>query len=287
MDEIKDWKYYNHAMIPTVAPHEEVDLEPVASGNIWKNKKKTFLAAWTSDWNCGYETNWWYVIREGPFDFSELSTSSKRNIRKALRNCRVEKINPTQYVENLWRVYNETIQRYENFAIKITKDKFIRQLENRKPEEEYWAGFDSNSGIMIGYAIFIVHTDWVMFHKSRYSTPYLKLRVSDAINARILEYYLNEKQKKYVSDGMRSILHKTNFQQYLIDHFGYKKIYCNLHVRYRKWVKILVDIAYPMRHLLQRIDWITRIHQLNGLLTMEEIVRTGELYATKTKNGCL
>lgn len=34
--DIKGWKYYNHAAMPTTAPHENVDLTPVVSGNIWK-----------------------------------------------------------------------------------------------------------------------------------------------------------------------------------------------------------------------------------------------------------
>lgn len=276
MSEINGWRYYNHAMVPTIAPHEEINLESVTSGMLWKDKSNPLFVIWTSDWNCVNETNWWYVIRESPFNFSELSTSSRRNIRKALRNCRVEIIDPTQYGESLWRVYNETIRRYENFNFRITKIDFLNQLTNRIPEEEYWAGFDNTTGRMIGYAIFVVHSDWVMFHKSRYSTPYLKLRVSDAINASALEYYLNKKGKRYVSDGMRSIQHKTNFQQYLMDHFGYKKVYCELHVRYKEWVKVLVRIVYPIRNFLRKLDWITYIHQLNGLLFIEEIVRNGE-----------
>lgn len=34
--EIDGWKYYNHAAIPTTAPHEEPDLLPVKNGQVWK-----------------------------------------------------------------------------------------------------------------------------------------------------------------------------------------------------------------------------------------------------------
>ena len=60
---IKGWKYYNHAMIPATAPHKEVDTTPVKDGSIFEIKEKPILARWTSDWDCGYETNWWYVIK--------------------------------------------------------------------------------------------------------------------------------------------------------------------------------------------------------------------------------
>lgn len=34
--DIKGWKYYNHAAIPTMAPHEEPDLQPLRDKSIWK-----------------------------------------------------------------------------------------------------------------------------------------------------------------------------------------------------------------------------------------------------------
>lgn len=33
---MEGWKYYNHAMIPAVPPHEVPDMRPIESGNIWK-----------------------------------------------------------------------------------------------------------------------------------------------------------------------------------------------------------------------------------------------------------
>lgn len=276
MYNIKGWQYYNHAMIPSNAPHEDVDLSSIISGEIFKyreGKEKPLFATWESEWDCGSETDWWYVIREGAFSLDTLSPSSRRNIRKALRNCRVERINPSQYVEDLWRVYNEAIQRYENYVIKKTKEDFIDHFRRKDVEEECWAGFDNETGLMIGYAIFIVHDDWVKFDKSRYAAHYLKLRVSDAINASALEYYLNIEKKKYVSDGTRSILHKTNFQNYLMEHFGYRKAYCKLHIRYRYSMRILVNFLYPFREYLRMFDTNTEIHRINGVLFMEEIVR--------------
>ena len=33
---IDGWRYYNHAAIPTCAPHEEPELTPIKNGSIWK-----------------------------------------------------------------------------------------------------------------------------------------------------------------------------------------------------------------------------------------------------------
>lgn len=34
--QIDGWKYYNHAAIPTTAPHEIPDISPITDGSIWK-----------------------------------------------------------------------------------------------------------------------------------------------------------------------------------------------------------------------------------------------------------
>lgn len=34
--ELKGWTYYNHALVPTCAPHEEPDLEKLSdAGDVW------------------------------------------------------------------------------------------------------------------------------------------------------------------------------------------------------------------------------------------------------------
>lgn len=273
---IDGWQYYNHAMIPASAPHESVDLSAVLNGNIWNyrnGKRRPLLVRWTTDWDCDHDTGWWFVVREGPFDLKDLSSSSRRNIRKSLRNCRVEKIEPAEHTEDLWRVFNEAAERYQNYRITVTKQEFVNRIIDSETEQEYWGGFDNQTGRMIGYAIFQPHQDWVEFLVSKYSTRYLKLRVSDAINAKALDYYLNQMKKRYISDGARSILHKTDFQKYLKDHFGYRRAFCRLHVMYRKPVKLLIDLLYPLRAVLRRFDGIGTIHPMNSLLFMEEIIR--------------
>ena len=68
------WKYYNHAAIPVTAPHEEVNLLPIKDGSIWKLRGRPLLARWTTDWDCGHKTNWWYIIKDEPLDIASLKS---------------------------------------------------------------------------------------------------------------------------------------------------------------------------------------------------------------------
>lgn len=41
---IEEWKYYNHAVIPSVAPHREPDLACIKDKSIWKVGGYTVLS---------------------------------------------------------------------------------------------------------------------------------------------------------------------------------------------------------------------------------------------------
>ena len=117
------------------------------------------------------------------------------------------------------------------------------------------------------------HEDYVETCVAKYHPDYLKARVSDAIHFTVLEYYLNGKGKKYVSSGTRNINHITNAQQYKIDNFGFRCVYCKLHVEYNSVIKPIVYLLYPFRKVIKKMDKNVRVHQIVSVLTMEEIVR--------------
>ena len=98
---MKTWKYYKHAMIPTTAPHEEIDEEVLKNKQFWKENKNALLARWTTDWDCGHETNWWYVIKDDSFDISSLKSKRRYEINKGKKNFTVKRINPMEYEDEI------------------------------------------------------------------------------------------------------------------------------------------------------------------------------------------
>ena len=110
------------------------------------------------------------------------------------------------------------------------------------------------------------------FTASKYSTGDLKLRVSDALNYTVLNYYLNDCGKRYVSNGTRSVIHETNVQDYYQEHFNFRKAYCKLQIKYRFPVNLLICILYPLRKILKNHD-TGNLHSVMALLYMEQIAR--------------
>ena len=268
------WKYYNHAIIPDQAPHLPVETSKIDDGSIFDDKmgsSRAMLARWTEGWDLPQKTHWWYIICKSPFKVEALSKNSRKNIRSSLRKCVVCLINPQDYADDLWRVYNEAALRYKTFYNRVNKETFMQELlsDNR----EYWGGFIAGTSQLIGYKIVTVNQEYAEFNVSKYSTPYLKLRVSDALDYTCLDYYLNQQHKTYVLSGSRTVSHITNVQNYNIEHFNFKKAYCKLHIKYRPDFEIFIKFLYPFRKFLKYIDFCGPVHHLYAVLQMEEICR--------------
>lgn len=271
--QIKGWRYYNHAMVPDCSPEEIPDLKPILDGSIWKLPEKPLLARWTTDFDCGYETNWWYCVREAPYTMDNLSKSSRKHIRQALSKTDIKIIDQKEYATEIYRVYEEAVERYRNFVDTTTPEEFIKNLNTEK-EKIYWGAFDKESGILVAYMIIQEKNDYVNLCTAKFSTRFLRLQASTAMYHVILEYYLNERKFRYVNSGERNINHETNTQEYKIAKFGYKKAFCSLSIAYAPRIKYIIKFLYPIRSLLKLVDGINFVHKINAVLKMEEIVRS-------------
>jgi len=272
--DIKGWRYYNHAAIPTTAPHEAPDITPVNNGDIWKIEGKTpLLARWTTDFDCGHETNWWYVIREAPYSTEDVSSKERKSIRQAEKKCYVQKVSLKDHIQQLYNCYYAAFQNYENTGKYSTHEQFEAWCVAENDTYDCWAGYDVESDRMIGYMTVLDQDNYAEIVTAKFMPEFLNRQVSDALYHNVLDFYLNKCKKEYVCSGARSISHTTNTQQYKIRRFGYKKAYCNLHIVYNPKINMVIKILYPFRKLLCAFDKSSFIHKLNAVLQMEEIHR--------------
>lgn len=269
---IKGWKYYNHAAVPDIPIDMEPDLMPVKNGGIWEltdGVNKPVLARYTTNFDCSEETNFWYVVKDGPFVFDDLSSKYKRSVKTSLKRCEVIKIEPLQYIKELFEVYESAYTKYHEADNRIDITSFSKYCENSN--DDWWAAFSVEDHIMIGYIIcknFETYAETVI---AKYNPEYQRLRQSDAMHYVVLDYYLNTLKKKFILSGARSINHKTNVQDYEISNWKYRKAYCKLHVIFNKKYRRLITVLFPFRKFFLLFDKIVRIHQLNSLLKMYEL----------------
>lgn len=270
---VRGWKYYNHAAVPTCAPHEIPDLTPLEDGMIWKLGGHPLLVRWTTDFDCGQETNWWYCIRDGKFSMRELSSSTRKHIRQSLKHNTVVRTNIEDAIcDEMYRVYCEATSHYK-LADNIKEEReFKKSLISRKQDINLFLAFDEHHKLL-AYMTVRPENEWAEIEVAKFSDKGLKVRSSDALYYTVLDYYLNEKKLKYVSAGSRSINHQSGTQEYKERVFGFRKAYCNLHIKYRTIIRFVIVVFYPVRKILEKKECCTIIHQLNSVLKMEELSR--------------
>lgn len=271
---VSGWTYYYHAAVPTCALYEDPDISPIEDGSIWKMKNSPILARWTSEFDCGYETEWWYVIKDTSFNINELKAKRRYEITKGCRNFNVHRIDTGEYSDSICDVAEMAYAEYPGaYRPKIDRKTFCLWFSDKSKYTVYGA-FDVN-GELQAYAVLRLNEKHIDFAMLKSNPACEKQGVNAAIMFYILQDMDVELQKGvFICDGSRNIYHETAFQDYLEKYFGFRKAYCKLHIRYKKGVRIIVNILYPFRKLLKVFDSIGFCHKVNGVLKMHEIART-------------
>lgn len=274
--KIKDWKYYNHAAIPAVPPHVQVDISPIKNGSIWnltsdKGKKPLFVRFHTG-FDTKEETGFWFIIRDSPLSLDEFSKKRKKIILKSLERSVVKKIDPISYADELYKVYYAAFRSYATPDNEMSEEEFKYNLT--KDRLEYWAAFSKETGEMAGWMSCCNHGGWTETISAKYHPAFqTSVRPSEGIHYYVLMHYLNELGQKYICSGSRNINHKTHVQDYKIRNWNFRPAYCYLHIVYNPKISWLMKFLFLLRKLLLCFDWERHFHQVNSLLRMEEICR--------------
>lgn len=271
MSLIKDWKYYNHAIIPTTAPHKVPDIESIKDGSIWKEvwRGTPYFARWTTDFDCGYETQWWYCIKDTVFDISKLPSKRRYEINKGKKHFVIERIDPTLYVEEIIRIQELAWAKYPKaYRPQINKEKTRADVVKWKQLFVFGA-FGVDDKMLHAYALLDVHQDWADFTVLKAEPESEKLSINAAMVAGICEYF-NDRLGSgfYISDGERNTVHETAFQDFLIKYFEFRKAYCKLNLAYRKPIGFLVKVLYPFRGIISKMKSNSLLNKVNAILTM-------------------
>lgn len=274
---IEDWQYYNHAVIPSVEPHEEPDMCCIKDGSIWKigGGGIPFLVRWTTDYDCGYETSWWYVVKDTPLDIAVLKSKRRYEINKGKKNFEVKRINPSEYIEELYHVMICALESWpEKYRPNIQKNIFEKDIAKWERDIVY-GGFNRETNELCGFAYLKEYSRHLDFNVLRVKPEAERNGINAAMVAGILEDNRMKLEKGiYINDGSRSIRHETAFQDYLEKYFGFRKAYCKLHILYRFPLNVMVKILFPFSKKISNKSKIGSL--LCAILKMEEFHRQCE-----------
>lgn len=275
--QLDAWKYYKHMLLPNCAPHESLKAFCEKDGIIWNgySEGKVFLARWTTEFDCTEKTNWWYLIKDTPFDMQSLKSRRRYEINKGNRNFRVEKIDPVLYAEQLYEVMKTAYLAYPaKYRPSLSqKEAFVSTIQNWRQHFVY-AAFSNEDQRLCGFILATPHESYIDFAMQKVLPEYEKQNV----NFSLIRFFLEDNRAflengGYICDGERNVSHETAFQDFLEKYFGFRKAYCRLNVCYNPQIKWLIKTLFPLRKLLRKLDKIRIVHQINSVLKIEAICR--------------
>lgn len=274
------WRYYNGALLPSNPPHVQINTDAIDRKQFWNcvcvgGGKKPLLARWTSNWDCKQETNWWYVIKDEPFNINLLKAKRRYEINKGNKNFEIYEINPVEYKKQIYRIQEAAYSKYpEKYRPTVNRENLFEEID-KWTFYKFYGAFNIESKQLAGYALLNRKENYISYAVQKVMPQYESLAINAALVNKVLidhkEFLEND---GYICDGARNILHETRFQDYLEKYFGFRKAYCKLHVQYRPIIKFLVNILFPFRKYLYNLDNYSFIHKINGIMKMEEIVRS-------------
>ncbi len=264
------WRYYQHALLPECEPHEEPVFDSGRFDVSFSRRPEgvPLFARWTSDFDCGYETAFWYTILDTPFVLEQAKRKHRYEIRKGLGSFDFRQISYNEWSDAIREILNR-VNVEEYGLLPISED--LRHDE----AIEYFGVFPKGTDELVGWASVIKQKQSLELCSVKALYRYRKDSVNAALIYGVLAHYESLLDAGwYVSNGTRPISHPTNFNEYLERMFGFRKAYCVLHVKYRKVMRLALVGAKCFRGFL-RPDKCRGglLGQMRGVLLLDEYAR--------------
>jgi hypothetical protein len=260
---------YRHAWRSNEAPHLESRISKEECKNLLS--QGGFLVRNTFDFDTAVPTSFWYIIKDHFEGLNELSSNTRRKVRKALSSYEYKKVGKSVLLQS---AYSDIVKPvYAAYRVKdrsISEQWFHHHIDQDERDYDFWACYEKKTGRLVGFAdvhrwfdtceyrLICVHPD--CWHNATY--PYYGLIFT------LNQYYLETLKMKYVTDGARSITEHSNIQDFLIQNFKFRKAYCKLYVCYTWWMNPIVNLLFPFRKVIY-------LPQIKAILNMEAM-RRGE-----------
>jgi len=264
------WMKYHGALISASAMPVYVDLTCEEAVQMVKESKALFLRYTTGPMTS--PTNWWNMICRD-YDFNKLSPSTRSKIRRGMHRHEIKQVGPEWLVKKGYECYVKCYSRYKH-AMPKSRSEYDSILHGLIGQSlfDIWACTKNKE--LKGYVVCIVEKSGVFMHTIDITPAGLHDYAAYATIHQLLEYYVNKK-KLPVSNGSRSISHETNIQDFL-QKLGFEREYSELHAIYRPDVKIVVELLYPFRNIINKFNNFSLFHKMSSVLFQEEIIRNNK-----------
>lgn len=270
------WRLSRRILEPLWMPHRDLAVddstvlqEVRASGAL--------LARWSSGWDDPNPGPWWWTccdLRDYRIDAID-SSRGRRGIRKGLKHCTVELVPSQRFGPLSYQIYAETQLRYGlDTDSLLSYKRYCRQVmdEGEYAGREYWCCF--LGARLAAYATTVRIDDAVVFGATKSDPSTNKYCPNNALFYEVTRHYLADPSVKYLTNGVRTLWHPTDINEFL-ERLGYRKVYCKLNVvlgEVATWARRAR--AADLARSIERISGIRNryLSQLGGLARLLDVV---------------
>lgn len=282
------WFEYQRMVVALGPVNQCVRITEQESDDVLRQFPRALLVRWSEGIDsCSIDATDWYNIvcdRFTPID--ELPSANTRSkLRRGLKRCETRRLTTQEMLQRGFDVYHAAQTRYGRGASRpLNCNDFCHQVEidGRFPDIiEYWGCLCD--GVLVAYSrnrcFGKESTDYDVI---KFDPSGLKHYTSYALIHEMNSYYLQQQGVRFVNDGSRSLLHETEFQQFLIQNFGFRRTPHRLQIRYRRPVRWLMSAIYPFRRWVKSVD-----DRVAALLEQERIRRGGRPHGNTHESQCI
>ncbi len=269
------WKLYQGALLWDGNPVTDTPTQEEAKEAV--RESGAMFARWTSDWDCGTPTEWWWCIKDTPFDIQKISSNYRYKINKGIKHFDVQIIQSAYYAEELYQVMVASFMAYPKlYRPHLDHDSTIKDILTWSDHFHVFAAFERESYTLCGYSLITEKEHCAELSTQKTMPAYEKLQLNAALVYAFIAHYNDRLSPEYyLVDGERNIKHQTHFFEYLIKYFEFRNAYCQLHIEYSPKMRIAVNLLYPLRgggRLLGKFNSFA--YNVYCVLKMEQIHRS-------------
>lgn len=270
--EGKLWVLYNHMVVPVGPIKHSYAICRESSRYLLSRFKSALMVRYTGGFEQPAQDAWYALYIDTFSEVSELSSRYRTEIRKGLKRCTAQRIDPEYFLRHGYTIYEQAIKRYDKVYNALgSKSEFQSKyaaLQQFQDIQHIWGVFYDNT--LIGYMLINLY-DRVEAHFSslKLHADYLRHRPSECLFYHNLQYYLQQHQFEYINASFKSLLHPSALQDFLVRKFAFVRKPLSLGLHFRPTVLFLLRLFSPMRHSFSR-----SIPSLDALYTLQEIQRS-------------
>lgn len=249
-----DWIYSKRGLISNDDPSRAIVVSKQEIKELTRQYPQAIYVRWVSDFDNSEEVGeYYYVLRDKPFDLAELPSKTRNQIRKCLKNCVVRQVSGVEIVNGGgYNVYTQEINRFRERGLQsghvLTEHEFCSWMRNET--QDLWAVFYEN--VVIAFAICrpVGQCINLVTWKADYAN-YKLLYPIYGLLYEMINGYLSSGMYKYVFDGGRSMTEHSNVQEFLLTKMGFRKANTRLRTYFRWWLRPLLFVLAPFENKIK------------------------------------